>query len=93
MKKFDLKPIAGLMHDSIEQLNNLTIRKALTKKQKVLNHLKSGRTISGLEALNLYGYYRLSDGIFKLREEGHDIRTFRMPTPDGSTYAKYKLYQ
>jgi hypothetical protein len=32
----------------------------MTKKQKVLNHLKSGKTITSMEAIKLYGVTRLA---------------------------------
>ena len=50
--------------------------------------LKSGKTISQPQAAQLFNYWRLSDGILKLRREGHDIITI----PKGeSGYAVYKL--
>lgn len=47
-----------------------------SKKSKILHHLQTrSRGITGLEALNLYGLYRLSDTILKLRREGYNIIT------------------
>lgn len=47
-----------------------------SKKSKVLHHLQTrSRGITGKEAWNLYGLYRLSDAIFKLRKEGYNIVT------------------
>ncbi len=45
----------------------------ITKKQKVLEHLLKGLTISPLEAFNRYKTMRLSAIIFNLKEEGYNI--------------------
>lgn len=56
----------------------------------VLEHLKSGKTITGIEALSQYHIYRLSAIIFKLRRAGYNIETIDMEG-ENSRYAKYKL--
>ena len=43
-----------------------------TKKQKILSHLKSGRTITSMEAIDLYRCTRLAAVIHSLKEEGYD---------------------
>lgn len=40
-----------------------------TQNRMILQHLESGKPITPLEALNLYGCFRLSARIFELREE------------------------
>lgn len=61
----------------------------------VLSHLKSGRTITSLDAINLYGATRLSAIIFNLRQRGLNIATLPTTIKDRfgntTTYAKYKL--
>lgn len=47
----------------------------MSKTQKLLNHLQSGKTITGIQALQKFGLYRLSDAIHKLRGRGHNIET------------------
>lgn len=46
----------------------------MTKKEKILKHLKKYRKITPLEALNEYGSMRLGAVIFELRKE-HKIKT------------------
>lgn len=60
------------------------------KKIKLIEeHLLSGQAITGLTALRAFGYYRLSDGILKLRKK-YDIQTDMIK--NGKTrYASYKL--
>tara|TARA_Y100001938_G_C8009166_1_gene389027 strand:- start:432 stop:704 length:273 start_codon:yes stop_codon:yes gene_type:complete len=49
--------------------------KKVSKKSKVLAHLISGESITPLEALELYGSFRLGAIIFELRADGHKIDT------------------
>jgi hypothetical protein len=52
----------------------------------ILTHLKTGKTITNLESVLVYGIYRLSDVIFKLRNAGYDVETVsRRTRSDGST--------
>ena len=60
--------------------------KKVSKKEKVLKHLKTLGRITPLEALELYGSFRLGALIFNLRKEGHDIETNIVPKKG---YAKY----
>jgi hypothetical protein len=45
--------------------------------RKILAHLKEGKTITNLESVLVYGIYRLSDVVFKLRNAGYDVHTYR----------------
>lgn len=45
----------------------------MTQKQAVLNHLISGKELSSIEAINMYGATRLSGIIYKLKREGYTI--------------------
>ena len=45
----------------------------ITKKQKVLEHLLKGSTLSPLEAFNRYKTMRLSAIIFDLKKDGYPI--------------------
>jgi hypothetical protein len=61
-----------------------------TQNEEILAHLKSGRAISPLEALERYGSMRLGGRIHELRQQGHDIVT-DMVTKNGKRYAEYRL--
>ena len=65
-------------------------RKRLSRSQKLLNHLLRGKTISGTQALRMYGIYRLSAVIFNLRQKGFTIDT-KMVTRNGIKYGVYHL--
>ena len=44
-----------------------------TQNQMILSHLKTGKSITPIEALNLYGCFRLSGRIYDLKKDGWDI--------------------
>lgn len=66
----------------------------ISKKTKVLKYLQTHRHgITGIEALQKFGLYRLSDAIFRLRNEGYNIVTdmVQPDDPDEAPYARYYL--
>jgi len=67
--------------------------KKKSKKQLVLEHLQSRKPITPMDALNLYGSFRLSVIIFELRKEFGDdyIITHDYHTSGGSVVAMYHL--
>ena len=58
----------------------------MSQKQQVLEHLKLHRSITPIEALNMYASFRLSAIIFELRKE-HYINTVLVD--DVNKFAKY----
>lgn len=65
-----------------------------SQQRMVARHLQEGRSITPLEALTMYGAFRLSAIIFDLKnEEGMDIRTDMVTDDEGRRYAKYTLNQ
>lgn len=62
-----------------------------TQRDLVQHHLESGRSITPLEALRLYGCFRLSACVYALkRERGMNIET-TMREEDGRRFAEYSL--
>lgn len=55
-------------------------------------HLRSGKTITPIEALDLYGCFRLGARIWDLKDQGLDIAT-EMVTNGRKRYARYSLKQ
>lgn len=45
----------------------------MTQKEEILNHLKSGKSLTQLEALNKFGCMRLASIVHRLKTEGHKI--------------------
>ena len=58
--------------------------------EKILAHLKTGKTISPLEALERFGCFRLGGRIYDLKKQGHVIET-KTVTKNGKHYAEYRL--
>ena len=61
-----------------------------TQKEAILRHLQSGKTITPLEALNLYGCYRLGARIWELRDEGYKIQSETVKQGK-KTFSSYRL--
>lgn len=55
----------------------------------IAEHLKH-KNITPIEALNLYGCFRLGARIYELRQKGYDIKTNYI-TEGNKTYASYEL--
>jgi hypothetical protein len=65
-----------------------------TQKESILSHLKNNSGITPLQALNLYGCFRLGAIIYNLRDAGNRIETIytTKKTRFGKkTFATYKL--
>jgi hypothetical protein len=62
------------------------VAKTLSQNQAILDYLKSGNTLTPIEALEKFHCFRLAARISDLRKSGHTILN------DGqSNYAKYRL--
>jgi len=61
----------------------------------VRDYLERGRTITSMEAIQMFGATRLSDIIFRLRKRGYVINTINCECTNRfghhTTYAKYML--
>lgn len=57
----------------------------------ILGHLRAGNTITGLEALDMFGCARLAARIYDLREDGHAIKSSRVTTSTGKKVSMYYL--
>jgi len=63
-----------------------------TQRSKIKTHLQSGRTITPIDALEMYGCFRLAAIVHNLRDEDEmNIRTDLVTNRYGTKYAKYIL--
>jgi hypothetical protein len=62
-----------------------------TQTAQILAHLKRGRAITPLEALDQYQCFRLGARIFELKAAGHDISKRMVETASGKKVAEYRL--
>ena len=69
----------------------------MTQQSRVLDHLRQKGSITPLEAMNLYGIYRLSVHIWRLRKKGYNIVTVEQEGKnklgEDVTYGKYILVE
>jgi len=56
----------------------------------ILLHLKSGKTITAISALAMFGCFRCGARIYDLKAKGHNIETI-MISKGQESYASYKL--
>jgi len=64
--------------------------KALSHKQLILQHMQKGRKITALEALSLFGCFRLGARIWDLRHDGYNVQQ-KLIDVNGKTVAQYWL--
>jgi hypothetical protein len=60
----------------------------MTQTDRILAHLKSGKPITPIQALNRFRCFRLAARIADLRGRGHDIKTL---TAKGKRHASYRM--
>lgn len=64
----------------------------MTQNEMIKKHLGEGRSLTPIDALNLYGCFRLATRIFELKKQGMNIRTEMVENPEtGKRYARYFL--
>ena len=71
-------------------MNMLKNKKTLSQCERILIHLQSGKTINPLQALDLYGCFRLGARIYDLKQAGFDIDS-RLVYENGVQYAEYSM--
>ena len=64
------------------------MKRKQSKHNQIKTHLKSGRKITGIGALPLYGLYNLNTVIFRLTKEGMKIKT-TLIHKTGSIFGQY----
>ena len=62
-----------------------------SQKNQILKHLKTGRNITSISAMALYGCFRLASRINDLRNDGHKIKTIAARDINGKSYGLYRL--
>lgn len=62
-----------------------------TKIELLKEHLRSGKSITQLEAIGLYSLFRLAARVHELKKQGWNIITNEKRDANGSVYAEYYL--
>jgi len=71
--------------------NNENKMSSESQNAKIFSWLENGNTITALEALNMFGCFRLASRIHDLRERGHNINKEMIVQPNGKRVAQYSL--
>lgn len=61
----------------------------MSQLSRIRDHLKTGRALTPVQALDMFGCFRLAARIKDLREAGYQIHTERFATPHGAVIARY----
>lgn len=64
----------------------------MTQTDVIRSHLISGRSLTPIDALNMFGCFRLAARIDELRKAGLDIETIKEKN-NGKSYARYRVRQ
>ena len=88
--RFDMKPIVDTMDKAINDLNKLKAPTTESQNKQIIKHLKQGKTLTSIEALNLFNCFRLSARIHDLRSFGFNIKTTNV-IKNSKRVAEYKL--
>jgi hypothetical protein len=64
-----------------------------TQTAQILAHLKTGRSITPLDALEWFQCFRLGARIYDLKQDGHNIYREMVETDNGKRVACYTLVQ
>ena len=63
------------------------------QKQQILAHLKTGRSITPIDALDDFQCFRLGARIWDLKQDGHTIHRDMVKVASGKRVASYTLVQ
>ena len=88
MEKYGLLKIIKTMTTNSEYINE---ESNASQCARILEHFEKGLTLTSLEALHLFGCFRLASRIHDLRVQGYDIIVERIKTSNGKTVAQYRM--
>jgi len=63
----------------------------MSKRDKLLRYLKTGKSLTKLQSIKLFGLINLGDVIHILRNKGYQIKTTFKKNRHGCRYAEYSL--
>jgi len=63
----------------------------MSQRTAILHHLKAGRAITDMQALNLFRCRRLAARIWEIKREGVPVKSELRLMPSGVTVAVYSL--
>ena len=70
---------------------NLNERTSRSQASMILDHMIQGNRITGIDALTLYGCFRLPARIADIKEDGWPVQSEFVTTPSGKRVKSYFL--
>lgn len=70
---------------------NLNENECRSQKKQILDYLKNGKSLTQMEALNLFGCFRLASRICELRDDGWGIKSESIKLNNGKIVSSYRL--
>ena len=61
----------------------------MNQSEMILKHLQKFKSITSLQALRMYGCFRLSARIWELRRQGYNIKSEMVKLDNGKKVARY----
>jgi hypothetical protein len=71
--------------------NTTSVSHPKSQCERILAYLQEGKTLTGMDALNLFGCWALAQRVKNLRDAGHAVKTRMVKTPSGKHVAEYSL--
>lgn len=65
--------------------------KTQSQEKAILQYLESGKSLTQLEALPLFGSFRLGARVYELIRKGHPIKSQMIKTGTGKRVAQYSM--
>ncbi len=65
--------------------------KTVSQKKQILNWLETGKKLTDLDALSLFGCRRLASRIHELKSDGHPIVSEMIEIESGKRIARYRM--
>ena len=69
----------------------ISVHKNPTQAAVILDHLSAGKELTALDALSLFGCFRLAARVHELRREGWEIEEKTVTGSNGKRYASYYI--
>lgn len=70
-------------------MNKEKVREKMSQNQSILKYLRAGNSLTGLDALKLFGTMKLASRISEIRDEGIEIKDKVIHGENKKHYKKY----
>lgn len=75
----------------MEKETNKNVNESLSQNKLIKEYLMSGHSLTQMDALNMFGCFRLASRVYDLRNEGLDIKRETVELASGKRVTRYYL--